>query len=283
MLAVIVAGLLAAAAPAAGAAPPADSALRAAPAGARPPDSTLPAPVAGPRVPGTRLRFGATPTQVERVIRTQPAAVAGGTMSRQGPVRFFGLDGRAVLVFRDGTLARVSVSVDNPSPKDIDYVEDELARQGFQRSCTQRQGIARNCEWTSWARVVLVTSETSLAADIEPAPRAAGGPTRASAAAPPETLRVALQPADSLPPPVVLDSCRAARPPLARDNGVFGRVMIDALVGLDGRVVATRVTRGVPMLDSAAVECARQYRFAPYLVGGRPSPFWVAIPVRFTL
>ncbi|HEY6865936.1 MAG TPA: energy transducer TonB, partial [Candidatus Eisenbacteria bacterium] len=127
-------------------------------------------------------------------------------------------------------------------------------------------------------------SETALAADLEPAPAAPAPPAPARAAAAlPETLRVALQPAGPLPAPVVLDSCRATRPPLAQENGVFGRVMIDALVDLEGRVVATRVTHGVPMLDSAAVDCARHYRFAPYLVGGRPSPFWVAIPVRFTL
>ncbi|HEY6866981.1 MAG TPA: hypothetical protein VI792_06980, partial [Candidatus Eisenbacteria bacterium] len=190
----IVAGLLAAAAPAAGGGPGADSALRAPAASATP----APAPPAGPRVPGTRLRFGATPTQVERVVRTRAAAAAAppGATTREASVRFFGLDGRAVLVFRDGTLAQVSVSVENPSPKDVDYVEDELTRAGFRRGCAKSEGIARNCVWTGWARVALVTSETALSAELEPAPAVAAPPApERAAAALPETLRVALQPA----------------------------------------------------------------------------------------
>ncbi len=50
-----------------------------------------------------------------------------------------------------------------------------------------------------------------------------------------------------------------------------------------GRVVAARVARGVPMLDTAALDCARQYRFAPYVWRGRAHPFRVALPIRFTL
>jgi TonB family protein len=82
---------------------------------------------------------------------------------------------------------------------------------------------------------------------------------------------------------VRLDSCRVERPAMARENGVFGRVLVDALVDTAGRVVATRIARGSPMLDSTARECARHYRYAPYVQRGRPSPFWITIVVRFTL
>ena len=256
--------------------------------------ATAAAPDTSLRVPGTALRFGSSLVQVERVIRTLPAApgtpagVNPGATARQARLRFFGLDGEATLGFEDGMLAGVRVTVAQPSPHDVDYVEDDLARQGFHRRCELRDGINRNCEWTARARVRLTTSATSLEAEMEPAgvpgrPGAQGGGAP-PAAAPPETLALtAPSPHDSLPAPVVLDSCVAVRPDIARQSGVFGRVVVEASVDTGGRVTAVRVVRGVPMLEDAALECARRYHFAPYFRHGRVHPFRVALPIRFTL
>jgi protein TonB len=72
-------------------------------------------------------------------------------------------------------------------------------------------------------------------------------------------------------------------PDVARDASVDGTVMVQALVGRDGRVKDTRVVQSVPMLDHAAVEAVRQWVFKPALSNNRPVAVWVAIPVRFTL
>ena len=306
MLAVAVVGLLAASV---AAAPASDTSLR---------------------VPGTALRFGMSQAQVQQVIRTQsslgvvPPAFTPGGPSPAAPaapappaapaapgaappvrVRFFGLDGQAALEFQDGLLARAVVKVANPSPHDIDYIEDDLARQGFHRRCDSREGLNRRCDWTARAHVRLTTSEASLEAILEPIavpPRPA--PARATvaalplptAAALPETLQLSFHdpgppaesapasPApDSLPWPLVLSSCQPVRPEIARQSGVFGRVLVEATVDSSGTVVAARIARGVPMLDAAALECARQYRFARYRWRGRVHPFRLAIPIRFTL
>src|ERR1700694_3433106 len=113
VLAVAVAGLMAAAG-----------------ARAAAPDTSL-------RVPGTALRFGSSLAQVERVTHMQPAptntppGANPGAATRQARLRFFGLDGEATLGFEDGVLVNARVTVAQPSPHDIDYVEDDLARQGF--------------------------------------------------------------------------------------------------------------------------------------------------------
>jgi TonB family protein len=86
-----------------------------------------------------------------------------------------------------------------------------------------------------------------------------------------------------LPWPTVLTHSPPVRPEIARQSGVFGRVIVEVTVDSTGRVVAARVARGVPMLDTAALDCARQYRFAPYVWRGRAHPFRVALPIRFTL
>ncbi len=291
MLALVVAGLLAASV---------------APAPAR--DTSL-------RVPGTALRFGMSQAQVQRVLGAQPApsvqtpvpppgAVAPPAVSSAAPavrVRFFGLEGQATLGFEDDVLANVEIRVSNPSPHDIDYVEDDLTRLGFRRRCETREGLTRRCNWTARARVRLSTSVTLLDAYLEPF-AATPGPVTADAAgsragslapAPPDTLRLSLREAagpegaatapDSLPPAVVLASCQPVRPEIARQSGVFGRVLVEATVDSSGRVVAVRVARGVPMLDAPALECARQYRFAPCAWRGRTHPFRVTLPIRFTL
>ncbi len=72
-------------------------------------------------------------------------------------------------------------------------------------------------------------------------------------------------------------------PEIARKAGVSGIVMVNALVGRDGLVKDARVSRSIPMLDDAALEAVRQWRFEPARAHGKPVAVWVAVPVRFTL
>jgi TonB family protein len=70
-------------------------------------------------------------------------------------------------------------------------------------------------------------------------------------------------------------------PDIARQAGVEGTVVVQALVGLDGRVRDTRIVRSIPMLNGAAQEAVRQWRFKPAATGGGPVATWVSIPISF--
>lgn len=72
-------------------------------------------------------------------------------------------------------------------------------------------------------------------------------------------------------------------PDIAREAGVDGTVTVQALVGKDGRVKDTKVTKSIPMLDAAAVAAVRQWVFKPALSNNKPVAVWVAIPVKFNL
>jgi protein TonB len=72
-------------------------------------------------------------------------------------------------------------------------------------------------------------------------------------------------------------------PDLAREAGVDGTVMVQALVGKDGRVRDTRVVKSIPMLDAAAVTAVKQWVFKPALSNNKPVAVWVAVPVKFSL
>jgi len=72
-------------------------------------------------------------------------------------------------------------------------------------------------------------------------------------------------------------------PDLAREASVDGTVVVQALVGKDGKVKDTKVVKSVAMLDAAAVTAVRQWVFKPALSNNKPVAVWVAVPVKFTL
>ena len=72
-------------------------------------------------------------------------------------------------------------------------------------------------------------------------------------------------------------------PDLAREANVDGTVMVQALVGKDGRVKDTRVVKSIPMLDASALAAVKQWVFKPALSNNKPVAVWVAVPVRFSL
>jgi periplasmic protein TonB len=72
-------------------------------------------------------------------------------------------------------------------------------------------------------------------------------------------------------------------PDIAREAGVEGTVMVQALVCSSGLIYDTRIDRSIPMLDSAATEAIRQWVFKPALANHVPVAVWVVIPVRFSL
>ncbi len=83
--------------------------------------------------------------------------------------------------------------------------------------------------------------------------------------------------------PTAIERMAASYPDSARAKGIQGTVIVQALVGRDGRVRDTRITASVPDLDEAAIAAVRQWRFEPARAKGEAVAVWVAVPVRFTL
>lgn len=72
-------------------------------------------------------------------------------------------------------------------------------------------------------------------------------------------------------------------PEAARTAGISGTVMVQALIGRDGRVKDTRIIKSIPALDRDAVLAVRQWEFKPARAKKAAIAVWVAIPVKFTL
>jgi len=62
-----------------------------------------------------------------------------------------------------------------------------------------------------------------------------------------------------------------------------GRVIIEAVTDIYGRVIKTTVIGGHPLLKTAAVEAVRQWIYEPYIIDGNPRPVIFIVNVNFTL
>ncbi len=74
-------------------------------------------------------------------------------------------------------------------------------------------------------------------------------------------------------------------PDLARNAGIEGQCVVEALVDVDGSVIEARIIKssGNQSLDAAAVEAAYKAKFTPAKQRDKAVRVWVSIPYRFTL
>jgi len=95
----------------------------------------------------------------------------------------------------------------------------------------------------------------------------------------PATIRIAQLPE---PPRKVVD-VRPVYPDLARSARVEGTVILEAVLDTSGRVTQLRVVRSVPLLDQAALDAVRQWRYSPSVYGGRPVSVLMTVTILFKL
>jgi TonB family protein len=76
-------------------------------------------------------------------------------------------------------------------------------------------------------------------------------------------------------------TARPEYPDIARQAGVEGTVVVQAMVSVDGRVRDTRILRSIPMLNGAAIAAVQQWRFKPAATSAGPVATWVSLPITF--
>ena len=69
----------------------------------------------------------------------------------------------------------------------------------------------------------------------------------------------------------------------AQSAGIQGVVILEATIGVDGRVSDAKVLRSIPLLDQAALDAVRQWGFAPTLLNDVPVPVITTVTVNFSL
>jgi protein TonB len=72
-------------------------------------------------------------------------------------------------------------------------------------------------------------------------------------------------------------------PQIAQTAKVQGVVIIEAVIGKDGNVKDAKVLRSVALLDQAALDAVRQWKFTPTLLNNVPVEVIMTVTVNFTL
>jgi protein TonB len=100
---------------------------------------------------------------------------------------------------------------------------------------------------------------------------------------PPPAPAAPVRPGGQIRMPTRITYVAPTYPPLAVSARVEGIVVLDATLDVDGRVTQARVLRSIPLLDQAALEAVRQWRYSPTLLNGVPVPVVMTVTVQFTL
>lgn len=74
-----------------------------------------------------------------------------------------------------------------------------------------------------------------------------------------------------------------AYPELARSTRVSGDVIVDALIDATGKVTSVKVVSGPVLLQQAAIETVRQWKYEPARLDGKPVATHLSVTVRFRL
>lgn len=100
---------------------------------------------------------------------------------------------------------------------------------------------------------------------------------------PPTTRREPVRPGGDIRPPTKIKHVAPIYPPIAQTNHVQGIVILEAVINEAGEVSQLRVLRSAPLLDEAAMNAVRQWRFTPTLLNGQAVPIVMTVTVSFQL
>jgi TonB family protein len=86
-----------------------------------------------------------------------------------------------------------------------------------------------------------------------------------------------------VPAPKRIKSVPPHYPPEAQALGMRGIVILELVVGPDGKVTSARVTRSVPPFDEAALSAAREWEYEITKVEGKPVSVILTVPIEFKM
>ncbi len=93
--------------------------------------------------------------------------------------------------------------------------------------------------------------------------------------------KTAVRVGGAIPSPKKIKDVAPVYPAIAKSNRIGGTVEVELTVGPDGKVVATRVLKSVPVLNQAALDAVEQWEYAPTRVKGVAVPVILNVAINF--
>lgn len=93
----------------------------------------------------------------------------------------------------------------------------------------------------------------------------------------------ALQTGGDVKPARMTSSIAPVYPMLAKNQHIEGDVRVDALIDASGRVSDMKVVSGPPLLQQAAMDALRQWKYQPATLDGKPVPMHLTVTIQFRM
>jgi len=102
-----------------------------------------------------------------------------------------------------------------------------------------------------------------------------------STVAPPPPPQAPVRVGGDIKPPRLISSVQPVYPNMARQAGVDGDVIVDALIDKNGNVASMKVISGPQMLRQAALDALHGWKYEPSRLNGEPVSAQMTVTVRF--
>jgi protein TonB len=99
----------------------------------------------------------------------------------------------------------------------------------------------------------------------------------------PPTPVVPVRAIGGIRPPIKTKDIPPKYPSIALAARAEGVVILEATIGVTGRVEDVKILRSIPLLDAAALEAVHQWEYQPTTLNGVPVPVLITVTVNFTL
>lgn len=102
-------------------------------------------------------------------------------------------------------------------------------------------------------------------------------------APPPPTVSASSAPVSRMMEGNLIHRVQPAYPALAKQARIQGSVVLRAIINREGVIENLQAMSGPPMLEQAAIEAVKQWRYKPYLLDGEPIEVETQVTVNFSL
>jgi protein TonB len=143
----------------------------------------------------------------------------------------------------------------------------------FHRERTQTQAVGTENPNAPWLPVTTGTYDGVINSIVTDASRSTPRPIATV-----HQLRVSVMMQGNL-----LHRVEPEYPPIAKQAGIQGTVVIKAFISRAGAIERTELLSGPPLLAHAALEAVRQWRYRPYYLNDKPVEVETQITVNFVL
>jgi protein TonB len=99
----------------------------------------------------------------------------------------------------------------------------------------------------------------------------------------PPTPRIPIRPGGNVQESKLILKVAPIYPELARRARVEGLVILEAMIDEEGNVADLKVLQGHPLLNEAAIQAVKQWKYSPTVLNGEPVPVLATVTVIFRL